>query len=67
MLGIHTKYVPWIMTNITRVDAKRDVSIKGHYEVKGQTGAFHTKKKKKKKKTTEKCSMARYHQTTALV
>ena len=27
MLGIHAKYVPWTMTNITRVDAKREFSI----------------------------------------
>ena len=27
MLGIHAKYVPWTMTNITRVDAKRECSI----------------------------------------
>ena len=40
MLGIHAKYVPWTMTNIT---AKRKFSIYGHYKVKGQTGAFHTK------------------------
>ena len=25
--GIHAKYVPWTMTNITRVDAKREFSI----------------------------------------
>ena len=39
MLGIHAKYVPWTMTNITRVDAKRECSIWGHYEVKSQTSA----------------------------
>ena len=27
MLGIHAKYVPWTMTNITRVDAKHEFSI----------------------------------------
>ena len=43
MLGIHAKYVPLTMTNITRVDAKRKFSIKGHREVKGQTSAFYTK------------------------
>ena len=43
MLGLYAKYVPWTMTNITRVDAKRDFLILGHYEVKGQTSAFYTK------------------------
>ena len=43
MLGIRAKYVPWTMTNITKVDAKREFSIYSHYNVKGQTGAFHTK------------------------
>ena len=27
MLDIHAKYVPWTMTNITRVDAKREFLI----------------------------------------
>ena len=43
MFGTHAKYVPWAMTNITRVDAKREFSIEGHCEVKGETSAFYTK------------------------
>ena len=43
MLGIHAKYVPWAMTNIIRVDAKREFLISGHCEVKGQTSAFYAK------------------------
>ena len=35
MIGIRVKYIPWTMTNITRVDAKREFFIYGHCEVKG--------------------------------
>ena len=40
MLGIQARIIPWTITNNIGVDAKRDFSIKGHGEVKGQVSAI---------------------------
>ena len=40
MLDIQARIVPWTITNNKGVDAKRDFSIKGHGEVKGQASSI---------------------------
>ena len=40
MLGIHARIILWGMTKCPRVDAKSEISNKGHSKVKGQIGAF---------------------------
>ena len=44
MLGIQARIIPWTITNNIGVDAKRDFSIKGQGEVKGQVSAIIQKK-----------------------
>ena len=44
MLGIQVRIIPWTITNNIGVDAKRDFSIQGHGEVKGQVSAIIQKK-----------------------
>ena len=44
MLGIQARIIPWTITNNIGVDAKRDFSILGHGEVKGQISAIIQKK-----------------------
>ena len=44
MLGIQARIIPWTITNNIGVDAKRDFSISGHSEVKGQVSAIMQKK-----------------------
>lgn len=42
MFDIHTKYVLWLLTNITSEDDKLEYFSESHHVVKSQTMAFNT-------------------------